>query len=652
MTILLDGLLDSPLSPQTEVADAGFTVPATFGASLDGHPIVVDTKQYRRRTTPATRTGQDVSAIPGEQALNNEVYWNRSQQNFTYGVGQKIFDSSDSGVDNLIARQRCEEIWNLDIDDADGIFITDFVEVTQSADLDSTQVANTIIAASSSWGYYIATDLTVKRIVLSNPSPTACTGILSNARQLTTNGVYIYAVTDGAVYFAAVGDTSFASVFASATGHDSIFYSHGYLLSGKGSELYRLNNDASITLHFTQAYDGTWGVNGWASSPEYIYMVWTSATGMTEIYKMSVDSTGLLTTPTVALPSLEGETINCLLWYQGVMLIGTQYGFRVATVDNGNLIPGPLIELNRDKWTFSYGVSQFSVFDGKVWFPYNAIYNERNNNVDEDLRAGTETGVGVIDLGHSVDTLQPSWRQVWRNTDATLGVGLISGSQYLVLATTSELVSLRHDADSSHPVTRGSFSTGWITFGIPYKKTFIDVDIAHDPLTTGQSVEVWLQEEDVEDPVLLGISSSEGATAPTSAYPVGNISSNRIRLIFVLNGDVVTPFFRPTRLRRWMLRAYPMPKRVDEILVPMVLHREVRTMPDEGGTWIYDELAEWQHFSGLAASGEIVFYREGNEVYRVKVDSLEVQPESWTTGEDGGFYFYNSLLMIRLLTLD
>jgi hypothetical protein len=47
-----------------------------------------------------------------------------------------------------------------------------------------------------------------------------------------------------------------------------------------------------------------------------------------------------------------------------------------------------------------------------------------------------------------------------------------------------------------------------------------------------------------------------------------------------------------------------------------------------------------------------VFYQEGGEVYRVKVDSVEIQPDGWTTADDGAHYFFDSLMMVRLLTLD
>lgn len=671
MTILYDDLLDSSFSVSSETTDPGYTIPGTFGATLDGHPLVIDTKQYRRRTTPATRVGQDVSAVPGEAALNNEVYWTRWQSSWIYGSGQQVFDSADSGVqDSLslsrssqLSRRRAEEFWNLDLDDADGIFITDFIETTKTITMGGTHcTTNRVIATSDTDVYWVleTTPYKVYRMVPSTGVVTECTGLPAVApspAQLTSDGVNLYSANVGpcsaGISKATVGATVFSDFNTTQSSNDSVFAAHGFLLAGYSSALCRIDTSGVPTIHHEQPIVGTWGTNGWASSPEYIYVVWTESwSGYTTIYKLSTDSTGLLTVPTVALPKLDGEVVKCLLWYQGVMLIGTSLGFRVATIDNGNLNPGPLIEVNRDKYSTDFGVNQFAVYDGKVWFPLYRIYNSRNNVVPSALRAGDVTGVGCIDLGLSVDTLQPAWREVWRGGGSLIPTGIVGTASRLVQLSSTDLTILKRDTAGSHPTTRGSFSTGWITFGIPSKKTFIDVDITHDALTTGQSIEVWLQEEDSDTPVLLGESSTVDSTSPGENYPVGNISSNRVRLIFVLNGDVASPDYRPTRLRRWMLRAYPQPKRVDEILIPAILKRRVYTGVDEQGEWQMDELAEWQHFSSLAASGEIVFYQEGSEVYRVKVDSLEVQPDGWTTSDDGGHYFYNSITMIRLLTLD
>jgi hypothetical protein len=653
---LLDDVLDASFSTPIAGTDLGFSVPATFGAMLDGHPLVVDTKQYRRRTMPATRVGQDSSAIPGEQALNNEVYWTRTQRSWTFGSGQTIFDSADSGVDNLISRQRAEEIWNLDIDNADGIFVTDFTVVENNAinlrDKSGFSVTTNIaIVVSDTYAYYIDyTGLLLYRLNLVTGVSDVC-DTSKQYTQLTTDGARVYAATESTqIVWVNIGSLAVSNLGGS-TDDDSIFFGNGFLFAGKDGALAKVDSSGTHTTLVDLSKAGSWGTHGWASSPEYVYAVWCDQFGRTTVYKTNVDSNGLLTVPTVALPPLNSETIQCLLWHQGVMLIGTNLGFHVGVIDSGNISLGPLLEVNRDRFTSNVGIRQFAEYNGKVWFPLYGIYNARNDEVPSTLRMGTAAGVGTVDLGHSVDSLQPAVREVWRDFDIQ-PIAIVGTANQLAVFGATAVSILTHNASTSHPVTSGSFSTGWITFGIDSKKTFIDVDLAHDPLTTGQSIEVWLQEEDVETPVLLGESSTIGTTSPVSRYPVGNISSNRIRLIFVLNGDVETPFFKPTRLRRWMLRAYPMPKRVDEIIVPVIMHREVRTGVDEGGTWFFDVLAEWQHYTELATSGDIVFYQEGGEVYRVKVDSVEIQPDGWTTADDGAHYFFDSLMMVRLLTLD
>lgn len=659
----IEQLITSPFSEaDAETSYVLYTQGITHPVSIDGRPYVVDLEQSGRVTTAATRTGQDTSAIPGEQALNNEVYWTRVQESWVYGSGQRVFDSALAGVDDQISRQRMEEAWNVDLDQTEGIFLTDFIEETAAISLSGSQhiggpsavfTTNLIISASDTYAYFTDLDNTaVYRLNMSTGAVDACTSdaVGKQCMQLATDGevVYLGCQTTGLVTIP-IGSLVGTQV-GGAKDYDAIFYANGFLFGGVGTKLQSIASSGTGTDLLDTDISGTWGTHGWASSPEFVYAVWCTSPGnRTTVYKINVKTDGTLGVPTVALPEMVGETIQCLLWHQGLMLIGTDLGFRIATIESGNLSPGPLIQVNRDKWTENFGVTQFAEYDGRVWFALQAIYNPRDNAVPGDLRMGTDSGVAVIDLGRAITPLQPAWREVWRNTDGTDSVAVVGGTK-LCWASQTNATILTADASMGHPVTEGSFSTGWITFGIPWKKTFVDLVIEHDPLTDGQSIWVYQQAEDESDPSLLGISQIEGATQSEAMSP-GQLNSNRIRLIFVLRGDVSAPDYRPTRLRRWRMRAYPSPTRADQIVLAVILHRKVRIGVDERQDFVVDELEEYQALADLVAEGTITTCRIGEKVDNVKLYQLQQKPNSWTVSEEGGFRYWNATVLVGMYTL-
>src|SRR5688572_4888097 len=75
-------------------------VPSRFDVALNGRPYMLDFREQgenmQRRSIQILRDQADTSDSPGEQSLNPEGLWRRSQESWERGAGQTYFDRRDS----------------------------------------------------------------------------------------------------------------------------------------------------------------------------------------------------------------------------------------------------------------------------------------------------------------------------------------------------------------------------------------------------------------------------------------------------------------------------------------------------------------------------------------------------------------------------
>ena len=97
----------------------------------------------------------------------------------------------------------------------------------------------------------------------------------------------------------------------------------------------------------------------------------------------------------------------------------------------------------------------------------------------------------------------------------------------------------------------------------------------------------------------------------------------------------------------WQLTAVATPRRIDEIILPIVLRRNVLTARNSGAP---QTLAAGDTFTSLRTlmeSGGAVNYKEGDRSENVTVERLEMQPERLS--DDGSWW--EGTLLVRLLTV-
>jgi hypothetical protein len=100
-------------------------------------------------------------------------------------------------------------------------------------------------------------------------------------------------------------------------------------------------------------------------------------------------------------------------------------------------------------------------------------------------------------------------------------------------------------------------------------------------------------------------------------------------------------------LHDWQLTAVAVPRRIDEVIIPIVLRRDVLTARNSGSPVTFVAGDTFSALRTLMESGTAVPYTEGTRTDTVTVERLEMQPERLS--DDGSWW--EGTLVARLLTV-
>ena len=67
-------------------------VPGRLPVAVEDHAYMIEPSGYRRETVQVLRQQADQSSEPGEQSLNPQGLWRRSQESWHHGAGQEFLD--------------------------------------------------------------------------------------------------------------------------------------------------------------------------------------------------------------------------------------------------------------------------------------------------------------------------------------------------------------------------------------------------------------------------------------------------------------------------------------------------------------------------------------------------------------------------------
>lgn len=603
-------------------------VPYALSVAIGDHAYLADLQNYRRRTLPALREQFDTAQEPGEQSLNVEGLWRRSQADWSHGAGQKYYDDADSD------RRR---FWQ-----SVGIDPWEPGEIRLLPKASSRRTSTNInLQLLSEGGYLYMVDGSTL-VISSNPEssvPTfsGCTvhagATPVDVEDITSDGSYVYAAVGiNGITRGSVGSTSFSKISSYAA--KVIGYANGRLIAAKDGEIVEVGavvNGSAPTTTLLTHNNPSFVFNHVTGGPQGIY-VSGHAGSRSEIYLIRVDdSDGSLKTPVIATPLPDGEQVTTLLYYAGAVIIGTDTGFRLCQVlESGELRYGPLVRIPGGV----YALEPESRF---CWFGWSDYPEEEPTGDILPHRSG----MGRMNLGTFTQPLVPAYA-----TDIMVGsvgtplsgrttsIVTFEGKRYFTIADAGLY------AETDDYETSGYLWSGWIRYGITAPKVASRIDLRHEPLVGSVKAEMLTEDLIVTD---FGTNSLVSSLEPEGGLQEQLQMGEAAQLKLTLNqgGVQQTPV-----LNRWTVRALPSPERIDEIILPLVLSESVSSMVDQTSIY-YDTLEEFLYLQGLVGSGQIVRYREGATEYLVYVDRLEAQPKNWNADRS----WFNGTVIVRLLVV-
>lgn len=581
-------------------------VPGRFNAAVNGRPFMLDLSKLGGlplRQPRATRRDQvDSSGEFGEQSLEGALV-RRTIDDWRLGAGQTFLDKSDRD-----RRARFRESAGVDPWTQGEIRL--LKSAVQGQAITTATNGDVPVAAAGS-RIYMAGGETENWQYSDDGGTTWTASLISTAkfRALATDGFNTYLIYHHGIHKHERTSTGAPTVWRnSAVGSEVRVgaFVLGRLMVGAGRHIYDVSapqtgSDWAADLLFSHRNtDFMWTCFG--AGVNAIYAGGYSG-DKSMIYRIQVRDDGTTLgapVPAGALP--DGEIIRAIQGYLGVILLGTDRGFRLAVERGGALEYGPLVEID-------YGVSSFEPQGQYVWFGW------------------PTHGLGRIDLSAfpDPDELVPAYA---KDLTAPMPISLRPTSivtyddrRFFGAPAGSTTGHLWRESATDH-IASGTLNSGRITFDIPDDKTILALIVeAAGALPAGTSITVDLY---VNGALVAGTPTLtagqrkvvyEWDPAPTGAYA---------SLIVTL--ETTTPANTP-RLSLLTVGADPIPAFQSEIWnLPLMLRDAVLDV--QGNSVSVDCDAEYDLLQALEAAGSYTDVQVFGESFKAKVRSVTLTDQN------------------------
>lgn len=594
---------------------------ARLHVAVDGRQYLIDVRRYSRTILDSQSPQSDDAAEAGEKSLSRAGYWVREQTDWSHGAGQRLFDAPTS------SRLRFESSHGVEVFERDQLSLLHDTALRHST-------TETNVDCFAVGGYLYVVDANFLRFTndpdVATPTFTSV-DFTDNIVDWTTDGDRIY-VTFGAALppkVVNVGGTTVSTLGAETP--DIIGYANGRLVAADGATLYELDSlgakIGATDIRVDPRSSAVWtGITG---APSAIF-VGLNAGDVGEIYAMTVDdATTALTAPVYAGGLPYGETVRCLAAYPpgNVVVIGTSKGLRIAVVDGLSLHFGERIDVDG-------GVNAVALRDRFAWFTWT------NPRLDT-------TGVGRVDLSvsTSVDTFVPAYAedvQADGITGTVRGVAVLQGASSDRERAYFAVLSSGVWGESDDLVAQGTVESGHMRFGVLPAKIFTSLEVHHEPDVGSVGAAITYDNGSSQ---FLGGGPTGGKTLTSLSAGSGGALSASLALLLTRDGTDAT--LGPT-VRAWEMSALPRPRRVLEVILPILLYTRVEDL--RGHEQHYEPLTEIRRFEGLAATSRLVTYQEGDDTRKVRVASVAVPEGGVRSWQREGVRWFETLVMLRLLS--
>jgi hypothetical protein len=591
--------------------------PHLYPVAIQGHGFLIDPRQYRRRTLEAVRQGLDNSSEPGEQTLNSEGLWRRSQENWVLGVGQEFFDArnADNGTSRSGATSSRFRVWK-----SKGVdhWTEGKLTLLKATELKTGPSSSTTQVLAVGTKLYYTDGTTVDYVV----DPTAASFTEVNVD--LDSKVPVTMATDGSTIWIACTSTTGIRSTTAGTGTSSAFatdagsqgitklaYCNGRLIGASANKLWEVLRAGTTTQIGDPANNNpsfTW--TDIVGAPNAIYAC-GYAGNKGEIYSMSIADDGTIADPVWAAGLPYGEVPYTIMPYAGILVM-----------------------------QISGGVKALDPFGEFCWFGWTSYSS--TPATDPTAAAVLSSGLGRMDLGRPTADLIPAYAPDVMATNGVTGavtsIANISGKRYFSVASSGVW------GESTSYVTEGFIQSGLIRYGTVEPKVLVGGDWRNEPLPAGAETGMIVVKDDdttvTLDPVTVTSARGPRRSLETS-LPVGE--SFKVQM-YLQRGS--TPTTAPVLLR-WTVRSLVTPQRIDEIVLPIIMRSRIGIGSGQGQEMPFDASPEFGFLKSLERTGTIVSYQEGKAVHRVIVDRIEVQPDKFRDDRS----FFECLVLVRLLTV-
>ena len=441
----------------------------SYDVAVGGLPFfyaIADDRPYIRQTAPFNKQQSDISAEPGEQSLTG--WWLRSQSSFHNGTGIKFYDpSAGETVTHRFADSQNIDVWTKGqatlLKESTNTAVSSGIYKLISAMSGTTNVVVGYIPGSTTIKSFDSTGTPVTTY-----TPTGLGNILDGA--VCTDGTRLFVADNDHIYTGPINAASAGWTEYYVTGtRATLAWVKQRLVGAIENKIYELTGatGSALALPATPTYTHPNTAWIWSSISEGGAAIYAAgyAGGNGAIYKFTLDTTGLMPTLSsgvIAAQLPSGEYPLKIESYLGYMLIGTNKGVRVATVESdGSLSYGPLVIEE------SNGVRDFAFRDRFVWVT-GAV--------------GGYAGLYRIDLGAEITTSSESlYRQTLRFAYATdtflsdvtgyaTSVDFVGNSDQIAFTTSgSNGIAIQ---STTVLATTGYLTTGKIRYGTLEPKNF------------------------------------------------------------------------------------------------------------------------------------------------------------------------------------
>jgi hypothetical protein len=585
----------------------------------------IDLARLARATIDPIRQGYDTQGQPGEQSLNQAGVWKRTRSDWELGAGQQDADMMEStlreyhtglGIDPWTKGEI--KLHKATTNTGPSTFTTDNVFLSTAGDyVYMTEGQN--IHASTDGGQTWPSTFTMT--------------VPNDVKGIASDGTNLF-VADAAGVAAVSGVGPSGTALWALAGAEDVWVANGYLLAAVGSRLTHLSGTLAVPTVPTTgndiATDAFTQVDAWKEiigTPVGIFAAGNKGT-RGRIYYIGInDSTSSLTAPVIAAELPDGETINTLVEYGGLVIIGTSKGIRTAQIaGEGYLTYGPRIAI-------SGGVTCLEEQGEFVWFSW--------SNYD-----GTHTGLGRLGLSEFTGQLVPAYASDLmasaQGPIRGLATVIIDGVDRRLFTVYDSVTPANTGAWLEHGttyVTSGTLNEGRFRWGITELKSVVSVDMRHDTLVTGESIALTVADDRTPEGTKTITSTEPGTETPgiksiADQVPIsaGGTGINPVQGEFITNTLTLTgPGTSTPTLYRWTVRAIPMPFVAEVIQLPIILTTQTTFDERDVHQDIYDDYA---YLKSLLENRNLALFIMGDETKNVYVSGVGYEAGSLSKWSD------------------